>query len=455
MRSLLIRIFVAFWSIIVITIVIAAVLGYTYAERARATVQNFEVSEAMLEASAALRDGGREGLTEWLQSVPGPAVALIYVVDDRGRDLLDRRLPRPVSIAVRRFGEPRSRRSGPPHEFGNLRPARPFTQLVGPDDHVYTFFVLPPQGKLGRWLTERGAVGVAILALLVSGAISYLLARAISEPIRRFRESAVAIAAGNLDTRVTDRVGRRRDEIGLLAQDFDRMANELQRAWQRQTELTRNVSHELRSPLARLRVALELVRRKSGDLPELDRIETETGRLDDLIGQILEFSRLDADPHEQRASVDLDELIQSIVEDVRYEHGRGGREGGIAFESDRGERHPAFRGYPNALRSGLENVLRNAMQHGSEDGVVRVRLRDDGSKVAITIADNGGGVPEDQLDRIFEPFYRADTQSQRSRPGTGLGLAIAARAIAMNGGSLTASNTANGLRVEIRLPLEE
>lgn len=454
MRSLLLRIFVAFWSIIVITIVIAAALGYTYAERARATVQNFEVSEAMLEASAALRAGGREGLAEWLRSLPGPAVSLIYVLDDRGRDLLDRRLPPPVAIAMRRFGEPRARRPAPPREFGNLRPARPFTQLVGPDGHVYTFFVLPPQSALGRWLTERGVVGVVILALLVSGAISYLLARAISEPIRRFRESAVAIAEGNLDTRVTDRVGHRRDEIGLLAEDFDRMADELQRAWQRQTELTRNVSHELRSPLARLRVALELVRRKSGDLPELDRIETETGRLDGLIGRLLEFSRLDADPHEPRARVDLDELVQSVVEDVRYEYGQNDRESRIAFVSDGRERSAAFSGYPNALRSGLENVLRNAMQHGSEKGEVRVRVRRDGSDVVLTVADRGGGVPEDELDAIFEPFYRASRQSPTPRPGSGLGLAIAARAIAMNGGSLTAANVADGLSVEIRLPLE-
>lgn len=455
MRSLLLRIFVAFWSIIVITIVIAAALGYTYAERARATVQNFEVSEAMLDASAALRAGGREGLAAWLRSLPGPAASLIYVLDDGGRDLLDRRLPPPVAIAMRRFGEPRSRRLPPPREFGNLRPARPFTQLVGPDDHVYTFFVLPPQSALGRWLTERGAVGVVVLALLVSAAISYLLARAISEPIRRFRESAVAIAEGNLDTRVTDRVGRRRDEIGLLAEDFDRMANELQRAWRRQTELTRNVSHELRSPLARLRVALELVRRKSGDLPELDRIEIETGRLDDLIGQILEFSRLDADPHEQRAPVDLDELVQSVVEDVRYEYRQSDRESGIVFESDHGERHVAFRGYPGALRSGLENVLRNAMQHGSGSGDVRVRLGRDGPRAVLTVTDRGGGVPEDELSKIFEPFYRANSPSRAPAPGSGLGLAIAARAIAMNGGSLTASNVTDGLSVELRLPLEE
>lgn len=450
MRSLLIRIFVSFWSIIVITIIVAGALGYTYAERARVAIQNFEVSDAMLEASAALREDGREGLTDWLRSLPGVTASLLYVLDDRGHDLLDRRLPPQLQMAMKRFNGPRFRRPPPPREFGNLRPARPFTQLIGPDDHVYTFFVLPPQGTVGRWLAERGGLGIAILALLVSAGISYLLARTISRPIRRFRESAVAIADGNLDTRVTDRVGRRRDEIGLLAQDFDRMANELQRSWLRQTELTRNVSHELRSPLARLRVALELARRKTGELPEFDKIDAETGRLDELIGQILEFSRLDADTNEERTLINLDELIRPIVEDVRYEY--AGNESCIALEADT---RAAVYGYPNALRSGVENVLRNAMQHSRKDGEVHVRVDTEASQALISIADQGGGVAEEELERLFEPFYRSTKGGDEARTGSGLGLAIAARAVAMNGGSVTASNDTDGLCVEIRLPLAE
>ena len=447
MRSLLIRIFVSFWSIIVITIIAAGALGYAYAERARDAIQNFEVSDAMLEASAALREDGREGLKDWLRSLPGVTASLVYVLDDRGHDLLDRRLPPQLQIAMKRFGGPRFRRP-PPGEFRNLRPARPFTQLIGPDDHVYTFFVLPPQGTVGRWLAERGGLGLAILALLISAGISYLLARAISRPIRRFRESAVAIADGNLDTRVAEHVGKRRDEIGLLAQDFDRMADELQRAWLRQTELTRNVSHELRSPLARLRVALELARRKAGEFPEFDRIDAETGRLDELIGQILEFSRLDSESHEQRTLIDLDELVRSIVEDVRYEY--AGEEAGINFQTDA---NAEVSGYPNALRSGVENVLRNAMQHGRKNGEVQVRVGIQASEAVITIIDQGGGVREDELDRIFEPFYRSTEKGKNPRTGSGLGLAIAARAIAMNGGSVTASNSKDGLCVEMRLPL--
>ena len=136
MRSLLIRIFVSFWLIIMITIVAASAIGYTYAERARSAMQNFEVSEAMLAASTALREDGHEGLTEWLESLPGVTASLVYVLDDNGEDLLGRALPAPIGVAVRRFGGPRFRQPPPMREFGNLRPARPFTQLIGPDERA-------------------------------------------------------------------------------------------------------------------------------------------------------------------------------------------------------------------------------------------------------------------------------------------------------------------------------
>ena len=260
--------------------------------------------------------------------------------------------------------------------------------------------------------------------------------------------AAVAIGAGNLDTRVSDSVGRRRDEIGLLAEDFDRMTSELQRAWQRQTELSRNVSHELRSPLARLRVALELARRKTGDLVELDRIDTETERLDELIGQILEYSRLDRESEEQRTRIDIEELLQSVVEDVRYEFEQPDGDTRIGIRVDA---PGAVDGYPNALRSGLENVLRNALQHDRDGGEVTVRLGADGAQVLVTVDDEGGGVSNAELDSIFEPFYRARAKTGDSQ-GSGLGLAIASRAIALNGGTLTARNSEKGLCVEIRLP---
>lgn len=449
MRSLLLRIFAAFWSIILITIVVAAVIGYTYAERTRVALQNFEVGDAVFEASAALQENGREGLTDWLRNLPGPAEKLFYVVDDKGRDLLGRRLPEVIRVSLKRFGDrdsrpPRNRRDRP-----NLRPARPFTQLIGPDERVYTLFVVPPHTVKAQWLVDRGLGGLVMLALLVSAVVSLLLARTLSRPIMQLRSSANAIAEGKLDTRVAEDIGSRRDEIGLLAADFDRMANELQRAWEKQTELTRNVSHELRSPLARLRVALELVRRKTGDLDELDKIDVETERLDELIGRILEYSRMDTDSRERRSEIDLGDLLRSVVDDVRYEYSERDSEVSIELNADVTS---TIHGYPGALRSCFENVLRNAVQHGGDGGDVQVQLEQTGSQAVIVVEDQGGGVPEDELAKIFEPFYRSRTPQNATRRSGGLGLAIASRAATLNGGTISARNTADGLRVEIRLP---
>ncbi len=450
MRSLLIKIFVAFWSIILITIVIAVAVAQSYADRTRLSLQNFEAGDAVLEASEALRSNGRDGLTQWLRDLPGATGSLLYIVDEQGKDLLHRRLPTMIKISVRRFNERGQRTQRQRLDRPDVRPARPFSQLIGPDGDVYTMFVMPPQIVGTQWLAERGRAWLIGLALLVSGGVSYLLARGISRPIKRLRESANAIADGRLDTRVAASVSERSDELGLLANDFNRMANELQRAWQKQSELTRNVSHELRSPLARLRVALELVRRKTGELAELDRIETETERLDKLIGRILEYSRLDADQAGVITPIDLEDLVQSVIDDVRYEYRDLGNDARISFEV---QNPGVINGNASSLRSCVENVLRNAMQHNMEDGDVQVRLGTDAGQIVISIEDQAGGVAEDELTKIFEPFYRSRTmRTEHSQRSGGLGLAIAARAIAMHGGTITASNTDRGLRVEIRLP---
>ena len=446
MNSLLTRIFLSFWLMIVITIAAASALGFFYAERARAAIERFEISDAMVEASEALRTDGRQGLEAWLDSLQGVTRSLIYITDSSGRDILGRRLPAPVVIALRRFGEDRRGRSDG-SDARNLRPARPFTQLVAADGSVYTIFALPPQGAVGRWLTQRSLATLALLALVASGLVSFLVARTVSRPVHRLRDSASAIAAGKLETRVPPSVSARNDEIGALGREFDRMAGELQRSLERQTELTANVSHELRSPLARLRMALELARRKTGELAELDKIDEETERLDALVGQILEFSRLDAEDREQRSTVNLAELVHSVIEDVQFEFGDK-----VAIELVEPDSPVAAGIYPNALRAAIANVARNAALHGRSNGNVRIGVEKRRDAALITIQDDGGGVPESDLAHLFEPFYRSSRPgAQYTASGTGLGLAIAARAVNRNGGVIEACNADGGLLVTITL----
>ncbi len=443
MRSLLMRFFLAFWLIIALTIATAATVGFLYAERARASLENFEVSEAMLDASESLEQRGREGLVEWLSSLPSVTTSIVFVLDENDKDLLGRKVPKPVMQAIRRV-----ERFGGPHpprwrDRDNFRPARPFSQLVGPDGDTYTLIVLPAQNAVTRWVTERSRLTFVIILLLISGGVSYLLARAISKPILRFRESTVAIAGGDLDTRIPDTVEKRSDEIGALAQDFNRMARKLQLAWQRQGELTSNVSHELRSPLARLKIALELARRKTGELSELDRIDAEAEKLDALVGQLLTFSKLDADMSGDRETVILAELIESVIDDVRFEN--EGKDIAIEFEGDDSIELTAHAG---ALRSAVENVIRNAVIHGGDKVEVSLSREDD--HALISVQDTGGGVAEDDLEHLFHPFYR--TTASKDKEGAGLGLAIAARALSMHEGTIQAQNTEQGLRVDLTLP---
>ncbi len=298
---------------------------------------------------------------------------------------------------MRRQGRGNFNGAGRPHDSRNFRPARPFTQLVGPTGEVYTVIALPPQNKVARWLTERGQFVLIMIALLVSAGVSLLLARAISQPIHRFRESTVAIADGDLATRVADSVEKRGDVIGELAQDFNRMAGSLELNWRRQAELTSNVSHELRSPLARLRVALELARRKTGELPEFDRIDAETEKLDELVGQLLHYSKLGADLEERPSTFNLDDLIDRVVDDVRYEF--SGQPLTVNWQRDA---KLSVDGYPDALRGAIENVIRNAVIHGG--GYVDISLQEEDSAAVISVTDQGDGVPEDDLQNLFEPF---------------------------------------------------
>ena len=292
MRSLLVRIFLSFWLIIGTTIGIAAVAGFYYSEGLREALENFDHGDTMLEASAALEQDGREGLVNWLRDFPKTRGINVFILDDQRRDLLDRPLPgNIVRLMIRHRHHLRPER-GDRHEPRNLRRARPLSQLVSADGQVFTLIVLPtrhPPAYFGR--TVHGSV-LFIVALIMSGIVSYLLARAIANPIRKLRDATVSLADGNLDARVGASMSERHDELGMLARDFDSMANKLARAAAQQTELSQNISHELRSPLARMRVALELAKRQAGDLAEFERISDEAERLDNLIGQILSYTRM-------------------------------------------------------------------------------------------------------------------------------------------------------------------
>lgn len=447
MNRLYWRIFLSFWLALGLILVITVTVAARYAaERARA-LDSFAPETLVSAASSALAEDGEDGLRRLLQRRGNDGGLVVYVLDADGTDLLGRKLPGRAGRLAQRIAE----RRGPPPP-PNFRPPHRMPRFVGPDGSLYTMLILPQ--RLG-WFGILGLGGVPLTvlasALAVSAVVCFFLARHIAAPVRRLQGAARALADGDLAARVAEDLGRRRDEIGDLGRDFDTMAGRLQELLASRQRLLRDISHELRSPLARIRVALELARRKgSGDGDELARIEHEAERLDGLIGQVLQLSRLDdGGPPARLRPVDLTSLLDALADDARMEAQAAGRSV---------LREPAapleVQADATLLRSALENVLRNAIRYTAADTAVEITQARRGAMAVVSVRDHGPGVPEAELRRIFEPFHRVADARERDSGGEGIGLAITARVASLHRGTVTARNVeGGGLQVDFELPV--
>ena len=444
------RIFIAFWLVIVITVAIAVTASTVslLAELDTARVETLRTSlDALAEqAERELISRGKEGLTEWLstqvQARPDPP---LLVVGPDDHELLNRPLmPGPPMRVVQRLRETPAAARTPPER---LRfPARVLTAANGDRYVLLVPLRGPPSG--GWFFRPEFRLLLLGVALLVSGVVCYFLARQLTRPIQAFRDAGLRIADSDLATRIGGAITRRRDEFGALARDFNRMAERIEVLVNARQRLLRDVSHELRSPLARLQVAVGLARQRSGTdaMQDLDRIEREADRLNELIGQILSFTRLDSMDGIDRHRVDMSDLLAGVVDDARYEGRATGLE--VNLENAAGA---VISADESLLRSAIENVLRNALQHAKQRVNVTMIRGADGW-LHISIADDGPGVAPGDLPRLFEPFYTSQQGATRYK-GSGLGLAIARRAIELHGGSINVRNGAGtGLTVEIEVP---
>jgi two-component system sensor histidine kinase CpxA len=283
--------------------------------------------------------------------------------------------------------------------------------------------------------------------LLTALLVCYALAKYLSSPIQKIRRATQKLAQGELGTRVGDEVGNRRDELAVLAKDFDVMAERIESLVTSQQRLSRDVSHELRSPLARMNVALEIAKQRSnGDSAALlERIETESNRLNEMISRLLTLSRLETGSQEfERSEIDLTPLVEQVVSDADFEANAIGKSVKIT-------RADTCRivGNDELVISAVENVLRNAVRYTGEGTTVEVSVEGVGGKAVVSVQDQGGGVPPDELKNLFRPFYRVGEARDRGSGGTGLGLAIAEQAIKAHSGRIVARNIAGGLAVEI------
>jgi two-component system sensor histidine kinase CpxA len=448
------KIFVSFWLTLIIFTAALMFAASSYLEHIR-TQQDIgsvrvRLSDYLEQAQAIAQGKGMQELREWLEHLDRSEAVPIFLIDEAGNDLLQREIPPDISARLERRREHAGRMDRKRHRHPE--------PIVLADGSTYRMVPDFQSITLLRILQRPRVIALPVtIAALISILACMLLSRYLTLPLERLRRAAQHIAAGDLAQRVVPSMGGRQDEIADLAGAFDRMAERLERAFNAQRQLLSDASHELRSPLARLQVALELARQRSrGDAgEELDRIELEIERLNELIRQLLAFSRMEAGVDAAHVEpVDVHELLEGVVADAQFEAESKGCKASLDVSSE-----AVINANALLLRSAIENVIRNAVRYTKPGTAVEISMRKDAEKsggVIIQVRDHGPGVPEEILPHLFEPFVRVEAARDRSSGGHGLGLAIADRAIRLYGGDITARNEhGEGLSVLIRLPLAQ
>lgn len=457
MRSLFIKIFLCFWLAHMVGL--AAFMFWTFGmsfvpgHRQVRAMGGKMIAVIGQDALTALERAGPAELRRHVEQVDRATGVHVFLLDDRGQDTAGRRVPAgaaELADYARRSGQTELKYLPENVELLARR-------VSGSGGKTYVVVAQSFGRRIPPILTDPlGFVCRLAVFLAAAGVVCYFLARYLTRPLRKLQTSARQLAGGDLAARAA--VGKRRDEIGELGRDFDFMAERLESLVSVQRRLLRDISHELRSPLARLNIALGLARRQIGsqDCPPLDRIARETERLKELIGRLLELARLEGtDSLTPRVMVDLGAIVREIAADADFE----AKGGGLSVRLLRCD-ECTLQGMPELLRSAIENVVRNGIRHTAPGTEVEILLACQANQAArqavICVRDHGPGVPEDCVQNIFLPFYRIEDDRNRQSGGVGLGLAIALQAVRIHGGTITASNASGGgLCVEIQLPVTQ
>ncbi|MFC6646997.1 sensor histidine kinase [Granulicella cerasi] len=448
-RSLYVKIFGWFWLTFAASAVL--VVAVTLLTGSRPIGTRWTRMTQDLYAHTAIdfyTSGGEASLDRYLDIIDKSSTMNAALLDAQGRSVSSRPVPPNIGVvleASRRTGESRQR-------LGRVWVTS--TPLISNGQRYY--FVIEIHPKLGGFLdgTFARPIGVRLLlAALIAALLCVLLTRHIVAPMRALQAGALRLASGDLSTRVLPAVSPREDEIADTAKAFDQMAERMQVLIERRQEMLADISHELRSPLTRISVSLELMRR--GEMDVLDRMETDVERMNAMIGQILLLTRLDMQPSSMaRERIELRSMLESLAQDASFEaqsedkHVRVEMSDAIVLPGD-----------ANLLRSALENVVRNAVHYTAPRTavVVRAARRNVQGRVMceVVVEDCGPGVPDDVLRKLFDPFFRVSEAREHDVKGSGLGLSITRRIVDLHGGMVYAEKCAGGgLCVVLQLPLE-
>ena len=403
-------------------------------------------------AELMLQRGGEPLLQEWLLSFEAHASVNAYVFDQNGEDLLGS-----APAEVRRYALSPSQRDikVQPLDRSEVLVKTPIISLDGQYYLLVVEFIHPLVVlEADSYIYLGFSVSVLIFAVM-----GFWLSGYVARPLRSLRRTVRAITAGNLSARSSERLKQLNDEIGELGRDFDLMADRLQTVLADQKQLLRDISHELRSPLARLQIAVELARDEASPpvIEHLDRIELEAGRVNEQIGEILLLARLEVqDGDVTWPMIDVNQVLGDIIADAEFEQQGQNIEAHI-----QSQRH-WVRADERMLRSAFENLIRNALLHTAPGTHIEVRVQSMGAYNLVSIRDHGPGVPEDHIEHLTKPFYRAEVARERNisatstdliQRGYGLGLAIAHRVVNSLGGRMVIRNhRQGGLEINCQLP---
>ena len=454
MRTLFWKIFISFWSVVAIFIVIAVLLLGRRAplpDPRRQAVDNNAFAMYAQSLAQTYDAGGKVELYRYLQQFKRTSRGEAYLLDRLGNEVAGQILPpQAKEMAARAQLESESVVVGGKEFFARPIVTNSGASYVAVVGFPRTVDEFPPPPGPQRPLRDLG------IAIIISGIVCFWLARYLSAPIVRLRNAAQELSKGNLAARAKKKnVDHRRDEIAQLVQEFDQMAEQIESLMHAQKRLISDVSHEFRSPLTRINLAVELIRNvdSPGVSTAIARIEQETERLNGMVGKLLTLSRMEAGQQlVDKEEIELADLLRQVVDDADFEaRNRNCRV--VLYEAD----ECRAVGSPELLHSAVENIVRNAVRYTADRTEVEVRLicrtTDVGSEAVVKIRDHGPGVPDSSLQQLFRPFFRLDESRERKTGGAGLGLTIAQRAVRLHGGEVSASNaTGGGFEVTITFP---
>lgn len=454
MNSLFLKIFLWFWlamALIHLVFVVVTITSESPPGPFRGALGNLLTVYSQT-ASEILDQQGQSALDQYITRIEQASHFQFFLYDKAGNQIAGRPAPQEMPFLTHHFGKANEVEFEP--AFSAVWGVYRFSSQSKTELQVMVCRIPSPQFQPGK-VDWRILLFRAFLILLIGGFVCYGLARYLTKPVTHLREATRKLADGDLSARIGSQVGNRRDELAQLARDFDVMAERIETLVSSKRRLLSDISHELRSPLARLYVALGIARRHAGEkaVDALDRIERETQRLDALIGEVLTLARLETDTSVHRVeSVDLPQLVNEITADAQYEAGEHHRcVKVVSIEPC------TMKGSYEFLRRAVENVVRNAVKYTDEGTTVEVSLKrqhEKGKEMAvIQVRDEGPGVPESELANLFRPFYRVGEARDRQTGGVGLGLAITEQAARLHGGTVRALNQPKGLLIEISLPL--